>query len=401
VQRQHRGVVHDGEAVGRRSPVFAVVAVSLVVSCGCGDSPTPAGPALKVDQTSAIGDLERVPDSPLWGISHLEVAAGDHYLALFGGYERGPGGNPEAFSDRVMVFSLEDRRWDSLELPRRLARPAALWAGDDLLVAGAQCDEPLPDDDSDAVCANAPTVVQRYDVESQKWDDVSDGLHVSDEAIGAPTSTKAVGVTADGAVFSFGGMKREHHAYSPSTGAWDTLASPPPDTSSLCVVDEALYAIGVPDLFGGDDDTAPPDIRIYALEPGGGDWTLTTTHDPATTGQMGNKVICGANELAIVPMQPLPETEISGVLWFTATGMLEEVPPVPATFPGATIADLGAAHLLLPSGPVAGAYSFADGTWTDTGLEVAATTAYRTDSGLVLVAPSEFYEPEISLLRPH
>ena len=370
---------------------MTVVGTGLVALSSCGGSSGERSSRVQIREQTAAGDLVALEPAPINDVSHPSVVAGPNHIAELGGFRVNSEGVPTAFSDTVGVFSTSDNRWATTSLPNGpMVKPGAIWNGSSLVVVGASCSEAPPQDDGDPYCKGASLDAVAYEGSSQKWTQVAAPLPPTTASSARPPLVRGIGMLGGGMLFAFDGDATSYELLDATTMSWRAVPSPPKGTSSVCSAGDRAYAIGLPDDNPIEGSTAPASVEAWQLLDDTATWKLAAEHQKVSVGQLFTRLDCGGNAIALVPIAEAGGST-RGVLWLdVASNRWEELPELPVSFPGSTVAAQGTSKLLFPATPVGGGLALDNsGKWADLKIHSTIATASAMSDSLLLSATSD------------
>ncbi len=305
--------------------VGATLAAALIVA-GCDegsastDQPTP--------KTSPAAErLDAPPGPPLL---QPELVTAGRFIFMLGGHEL-EDGHSNRLARGAAVFSKTTSRWKTLDLPFSGPpfRPAAVWNGSRLIVAGAPCARDFPPEDTDPFCPNSTLEAALYSPADDSWKSIAPPPELGDRLNHRePRSLASVGAIGRRAVFTTTDEPNRTVVYDPRDDSWAEV-SPLGEArdTSRCVVGATLYSAHQSDTDGQALSTDRYDLQRrqwvpeeHQVAPGSPDSFI--------------RVFCANGEMvAVTDAQMKGDPEPVGMLWFDpASGAWDPVPGIPAPF---------------------------------------------------------------------
>ena len=286
----------------------------LIALAGCG-STTPGSHSGPLPFAAGVATL----DVPLSDRELPVVATSAGHVMVFGGSTR-RGYQPKG--DGV-VYDLERQVWTAMApapFDAALLYPAGVWTGAELVVVGTPCPDPEHDEDGEYVLCRRQPVAAAYSPTENSWR-MLPRPQLPEPTGGYTILSRAVGFVDGMAVFSYQGrdVPIELLMIEPSSGTASFAAAP----TEPCGVASRLFSFG-PDFTGGflgGVDPSPQTMRTREWLAGNG-WRDVGEYPRPVAGPVSSdRITCGADTAAYVPVVDPPIGVSRDVHWFDAADL--------------------------------------------------------------------------------
>jgi hypothetical protein len=305
------------QSPGRRLAVIGLAAALVAVAlAGCGGSTGPRilgrGPTSAVDGYAPLS----VPLSPR---RDAVVVAAGKYIFVYGGTHSDANDQFQMLRDGA-EYDLVTGEWTALPHPpfdRPLYSPNGVWSGNELIVAGTQC-EPHEALQEPSECGTEGISVAAYSPTMRTWRslDIADDLSYETYDGGYPNVAPSYGTVNGRVVFvartSFD-QPPELLMFDPRTGTRQRFKIPNAGIDRICVTGAKLVAVHV-------GDTSPGPMFTFELDPATLQWTrLPDTPRASTAPELfSGESYCSAGQILYFPILQPPVGLDAGALWYLA-----------------------------------------------------------------------------------